>query len=86
MQIHEGALAVCPMLRMREQGVSCFRAKIGVTNAASLSLFKKLGFGEVSRSDVFQEATLEYYIDNNNASSWAEAGRQLCLQEFRENL
>eukprot|EP00884_Botryococcus_braunii_P022239 jgi/Botrbrau1/869/Bobra.0352s0058.2 len=67
-------------------GVSCFRAKIGFTNSASLRLFNKLGFMETSRSPVFQEVTLEYHIDNNNFASWAEAGRRLCVEPFLEDL
>jgi RimJ/RimL family protein N-acetyltransferase len=40
-------------------GVRLFRAKIGFDNAASLALFAALGYREVSRSEVFREATLE---------------------------
>ncbi|KAK1317115.1 hypothetical protein QJS10_CPA05g01011 [Acorus calamus] len=35
-----------------------FRAKIGESNIASLNLFQKLGFEEISRSDIFKEAKL----------------------------
>ena len=41
------------------QGVTKYRAKIGEANAASIALFCKLGFVEVSRSSIFQEVTLE---------------------------
>lgn len=40
-------------------GIHKFRAKIGESNEASLYLFKKLGFMETSRSEIFKEATLE---------------------------
>ena len=41
------------------QGITCFRAKIGLSNHSSLQLFGKLGYVETSRSSMFQEATLE---------------------------
>ena len=39
-----------------------FRAKIGYDNHASDALFRSLGFAEVSRSDIFREATLEWNV------------------------
>lgn len=39
-----------------------FRAKIGYDNHASDALFRSLGFAEVSRSDIFREATLEWSV------------------------
>uniref|UniRef100_A0A1J3K4U9 N-acetyltransferase 9-like protein n=1 Tax=Noccaea caerulescens TaxID=107243 RepID=A0A1J3K4U9_NOCCA len=39
-----------------------FTAKIGDSNTASLSLFRKLGFEESSYSNVFKEVTLEYIV------------------------
>ncbi|XP_057461370.1 GCN5-related N-acetyltransferase 9 isoform X2 [Actinidia eriantha] len=39
-----------------------FRAKIGESNGASLNLFRKLGFKEVSYSEIFKEVTLEFPI------------------------
>lgn len=43
-------------------GIHIFRAKIGESNAASLSLFRKLGFMEASYSEIFKEVTLELPI------------------------
>lgn len=40
--------------------VSVFSVKIGFSNVASINLFTKLGFKEVSKSDVFQEVTLGF--------------------------
>ncbi|CAA0357775.1 putative transcription regulator GNAT family [Arabidopsis thaliana] len=41
-----------------------FTAKIGESNTASLSLFRKLGFEESSYSGIFKEVTLEYTVTN----------------------
>jgi L-amino acid N-acyltransferase YncA len=41
------------------QGVKKFRAKIGDTNRPSIALFKKLGFVETGRSEIFKEVVLE---------------------------
>lgn len=54
-----------------------FRAKIGYDNHASDALFRSLGFAEVSRSDIFREATLEWNVagdgDAKNDASRARA-------------
>ncbi|KAG7640537.1 GNAT domain [Arabidopsis suecica] len=41
-----------------------FTAKIGESNTASLSLFRKLGFEESSYSGIFKEVTLEFTVTN----------------------
>ncbi|KAJ0112740.1 hypothetical protein Patl1_01873 [Pistacia atlantica] len=40
-------------------GINIFRAKIGKSNGPSLSLFRKLGFEDISYSEIFKEMTLE---------------------------
>ncbi|KAL7602488.1 hypothetical protein Lser_V15G24919 [Lactuca serriola] len=42
--------------------INTFRAKIGDSNEASLNMFRKLGFKEVSHSLIFKEVTLELPI------------------------
>ncbi|KAL4588934.1 hypothetical protein LXL04_001834 [Taraxacum kok-saghyz] len=42
--------------------INTFRAKIGDSNEASLNMFRKLGFKEVSHSEIFKEVTLELPI------------------------
>jgi RimJ/RimL family protein N-acetyltransferase len=41
------------------QGVTKFRAKIGDANLASQALFRKLGYRQVGRSEVFKEVVYE---------------------------
>nr|XP_027078475.1 N-acetyltransferase 9-like protein isoform X5 [Coffea arabica] len=43
-------------------GIHLFRAKIGDSNRASISLFQKLGFEKTSHSEIFQEVTFELPI------------------------
>eukprot|EP00890_Picochlorum_soloecismus_P005625 jgi/Picsp_1/6063/NSC_03417-R1_protein len=49
--------------------VSRFRAKILETNSASQQLFSKLGFKEVSRSEIFKEIVYEYMPSNIDSNS-----------------
>ncbi|KAI8552138.1 hypothetical protein RHMOL_Rhmol06G0241700 [Rhododendron molle] len=42
--------------------IHIFRAKIGESNEASLLMFRRLGFMEVSHSEIFKEVTLELQI------------------------
>ncbi|KAI5642306.1 acetyltransferase (GNAT) domain-containing protein [Phthorimaea operculella] len=41
-----------------------FEAKISLTNQISIKMFRKLGFEEKSRSEVFQEVTLEKKVSD----------------------
>lgn len=59
------------------QGVTKFRAKVGEANAPSLQLMTKLGFGEVSRSAIFREVTLELPVDGAAAQRLAAAAAGL---------
>ena len=43
---------------IEQLGVKKFQAKIGLDNIASIQMFQKLGFHEISRSEVFDEVTL----------------------------
>ncbi len=68
------------------QGVTRFCAKIGFDNAASLGLFKKLGYTEASRSDIFREVTLQFEADyhvDGSLQQFSNATRiELCIQPF----
>lgn len=43
-------------------GIHTFRAKIGDSNEPSLNMFRKMGFKEISRSEIFREVTLELRV------------------------
>ncbi|KAG9443583.1 hypothetical protein H6P81_014923 [Aristolochia fimbriata] len=45
-------------------GIQTFRAKIGESNAASLNLFRKMGFEDITYSEIFKEVTLELSVQN----------------------
>lgn len=58
-----------------ELGVKTFRAKICFDNAASLALFAGLGYAEVSRSDIFREATLELSLGGGGRGGGSGGGK-----------
>ncbi|KAM2015455.1 hypothetical protein FF2_045186 [Malus domestica] len=54
--------------------IHIFRAKIGEQNGASLSLFRKLGFKEISRSEIFKEVTLELHVTKDKHEELLQIG------------
>jgi RimJ/RimL family protein N-acetyltransferase len=61
-----------------------FTAKVGCDNEGSQALFRRLGFREVDRVDVFREVTLEWSLDadsmNRMQQQW-EAARKTAYDE-----
>jgi RimJ/RimL family protein N-acetyltransferase len=53
------ALTLLMTYAISKLNVTTFRAKIGDDNLPSQSLFKSLGYAQVSRSEIFKEVTLE---------------------------
>ncbi|GMN27802.1 hypothetical protein TIFTF001_001814 [Ficus carica] len=47
---------------VKNVGIQVFRVKIGESNTPSLNMFQKLGFKEISRSEIFKEVTLELQL------------------------
>lgn len=43
---------------IEQLNIKHFQAKIGLDNVASIRMFQKMGFEEISRSTVFNEVTL----------------------------
>ncbi|KAI3525306.1 hypothetical protein L1887_03998 [Cichorium endivia] len=52
--------------------INTFRVKIGDTNEASLNMFRKLGFKEVSHSLIFKEVTLELPVTTEKSKELRE--------------
>ncbi len=53
-------------IALRSFKISVFTVKISFKNASSIHIFgKKLGFAEISRSEVFGEVTMERNVDNS---------------------
>ncbi|PSC76460.1 histone H3 [Micractinium conductrix] len=68
--IAEEALRLFMSYASSRLGVTKFRAKIGETNAPSIALMTKLGYRQVSRSQIFKEVTLEMPVE---AGRWRPA-------------
>lgn len=64
------------------QGISCFQAKIGIKNVSSLKLFEKLGYTEVSRSKVFNEATLRLEVSDHVSKALLQQAESLHVEEY----
>ncbi len=74
------ALILCMAYAYNDLGVTTFRAKIGESNEASQSLFFKLGYTCVGRSEVFKEIVLELRADSTQAAWQSVAGAAARLQ------
>ena len=59
------------------QGIKCFQAKIGLSNAASLKLFQRLGYVETSSSQVFNEATLRLEVSGTVSEALQQQAEKL---------
>ena len=62
------------MLRfgVEKLGIKMFEAKIKMSNTASIKMFQKIGFEEVSRSDAFKEITMSLNV-NKDFCEWLQA-------------
>lgn len=64
------------------QGIRCFLAKIGIANTSSLRLFEKLGYAEVSRSNVFNEATLRLEVFGHVSKAVLQQAENLRIESY----
>lgn len=64
------------------QGLQCFQAKIGLSNTASLKLFKRLGYLEVSRSSIFNEVTMRLEVAGNVKEALEQQAESLHLTTY----
>ncbi|KAL3145230.1 hypothetical protein ABBQ32_000977 [Trebouxia sp. C0010 RCD-2024] len=67
---------------VKHLGISCFQAKIGFSNAASLRLFGRLGYVEVSRSQMFKEATLRLEVSGTVREALQQQAEKLQLSIY----
>ena len=65
------ALTLLQLWAWGRLGIRRFVAKIGCDNAASLALFRKLGYTHVSTSAVFQEETLELVMADSEREAFS---------------
>ncbi|KAI8007974.1 N-acetyltransferase 9-like protein [Camellia lanceoleosa] len=63
--------------------IRIFCAKIGESNESSLILFKKLGFQEVSCSEIFKEVTLELPITKPKHEELQQLTVPICSENLR---
>lgn len=64
------------------QGITCFQAKIGLSNQSSMKLFGKLGYAEISRSKIFNEATLNLQICDHVKAVMNEQAQNLRIGQY----
>ncbi|XP_067936060.1 alpha/beta-tubulin-N-acetyltransferase 9-like [Watersipora subatra] len=65
-------------------GVTIFTAKIGYNNKLSLALFHRLHFKEVSRSEAFQEVTLELVVTESVKSFIGSSLQEYLVSAYSE--
>ena len=70
-----------PWLGLEHLGVQHYTAKVGLGNVKSLSMFRKLGFLEVSCSEVFQEVTLALPVTDSVRMQVADLTKHLQTTE-----
>ncbi|KAM7447569.1 N-acetyltransferase 9 [Porites harrisoni] len=63
-------------------GIQKYEAKIGCSNDASLRLFNKIGFTEVSVSEVFKEVTLEMNVTEAVQQHLAQATSHIHVHKY----
>ena len=62
--------------------IQSYEAKIKMDNQASIKMFQKLKFEEVSKSDVFQEVTLAVDI-NDKFTDFLKQNVNFVVQEYQ---
>ncbi|KAK3580059.1 hypothetical protein CHS0354_001012 [Potamilus streckersoni] len=79
-----GKEALFHMMRygMERLNVSRYTAKISLNNLPSLNMFHKIGFKEVSRSEVFQEVTLELPLDGQTKNEILSKTESFKLESY----
>ncbi|XP_032822909.1 alpha/beta-tubulin-N-acetyltransferase 9 isoform X5 [Petromyzon marinus] len=69
---------------LQNLGIKTYQAKIGMDNVVSISMFKKMHFKEVSRSNVFQEVTLQLAMDVDNSAWLTEQTAHVIQRDYAQ--
>ena len=64
------------------QAITKFQVKIGEKNSSSIQLFTKLGFAQVSHSQVFKEVTLDLPVTTAIAAKYQHMADNLSLGKY----
>ena len=67
---------------MVAQDLQTFQVKIGDGNAASIALFNKLGFSELSHSSAFKETTFQWSAEGEHAMLLRQHASPVCITSF----
>lgn len=80
-----GKEALFTMMRygIEELDMKRFTAKIGMDNTPSLSMFKSIGFSEISKSEVFNEITLELSVHDDFMKHLHDRTKLLQILNYR---
>ncbi|KAM9426260.1 alpha/beta-tubulin-N-acetyltransferase 9 [Pholidichthys leucotaenia] len=70
---------------VQKLGIEKFQAKIGLGNQISISMFKKLGFLEVSECKVFKEVTLELTVDEAVREKLLDDAAHMKERDYSQN-
>ncbi|DBA69938.1 TPA: N-acetyltransferase 9 [Trebouxia sp. C0005] len=76
------ALTIFMAYAVEYLGITCFQAKIGLSNQSSMKLFGKLGYAEISRSKIFNEATLNLQICGHVKAVMNEQAQNLRIGQY----
>ncbi|KAH3863476.1 N-acetyltransferase 9-like protein isoform X3 [Dreissena polymorpha] len=76
------ALLCMMIFGFEELSIRRYTAKIGYSNETSLKMFSKLGFTEVSRSEVFKEVTLELRVMDSVIADFLQGSELYCHEEY----
>ncbi|KAL0895484.1 hypothetical protein ABMA27_011597 [Loxostege sticticalis] len=76
------AVILMLMYGIQHIGLKIYEAKISLSNNISIQMFKKLGFVEISLSEVFQEVTLERHV-TDEWKIWLQKQCEFKIEKYK---